>query len=101
MAMEVIARNEISAGQEIEMINKPYDAESVLIEGLGGLAFSEGIVKLNLFQQYFDPAKPGQIAGAFKIVLNIPTAQFLQIEAVLHQVAADITSGAPVKTESE
>lgn len=94
MAHKIAERLEVAAGIEIEMANKTRDAPIILIEGLGGLIQANGILKLNLFQQYVDS---GKVVGIYNAILAIPTPIFLQIEEILHKVAEEIKDSVPAE----
>jgi hypothetical protein len=100
---EKLDTKEIVAGLEIEMSNSPGDVPGVLVEGISGLAVTNGLVKVNCFQQFMDPANAGKIRGTFSMVLNIPTPQFLQIEAIFRAVADELSTATadavPAKSE--
>lgn len=83
-------RQEIVAGSEVQFLNKPRDAASILIEGLAGIAVTNGMVKINCFQQLMENDAPGQIFGKFNVILNIPVPQFLAMELVFRQVADEL-----------
>jgi len=90
MGVEIGDRIEVGPGHEIGFANKPQDAPVVYVEGMGGMTFTNGVVKLNLFQQFMNPEQ-GKIEGHFNLVLAIPAPIFLQIESILHQVVAELT----------
>lgn len=92
MATDDTNRTEIPAGTEVEFINRPRDATTYLVEGLAGLAFSNGLVKVNLFEQIMENDSPGRMLGRFNVSLNIPTGQFLALETVFRRIADELSA---------
>jgi hypothetical protein len=86
---EIQSEQTIQPGTEITTVGTAGDAPTIFCDGMRGVAYSGNVVKVNLLEQFTDPASPGKVFGKHVLNLVIPVDQFAAIVAILKQVVDD------------
>ena len=79
-------RIETPAGTEVVIDRPAGGAPTILIDGLGGVALSNNLIKIDLYEQLILAREDGKASGRHVVTLAMPVESFLKVTSALQDV---------------